>query len=257
MRHTAPVRWTELHDAVSAGHPALVAVHQSPSGQLALLLRHALVPISGRRRAWRHDVQHAARSIARDLSGAGIHRRMLIVQRLAPHRARRVLDGWRLLWQGDPVRASELRAMARRRAADARFLYARAACRRCSGSGLHGSLEHWYADLAPLWLGLSPEPRRQLVLQTHVWITERMTTRAVAIGTDQEAYEELSRRLERLVPPDDRNAWASWIDAVVSALLRAFDRPPALRDARWVRGLFLAGCRVPPPLANDARLRAL
>jgi len=256
VRRTALTRWSERHDAISAGHPALIAVHQSPVGQLALLLRHALVPIDGRRRAWRHDIQHAGRSIAHDLRAAGVHGRVLIVQRLAPHRARRVLDGWRLLWQGDPVRASELRAMARRRAADVRFLRGRAARRRPAAGDLQRSLEHWYADLAPLWLGLSPEPRRQLVLQTHVWITERMTTPAVTVGAE-EAYEELSQRLERLVPPDDRQAWEPWIDVVVSTLLRAFDRPPALRDARWARGLFLAACRVPPPLANDARLRAL
>lgn len=251
---SAAVRWTELHDAISEQHPALVAVHQSTSGQLALLLRHALVPANGQRRPWRREIQVAARGIARDLRAAGLRGRLLIVQRLPPLRARRVMDSWRLLWQRDPLRASELRVMARRRAADACFLAARSAQRR-GGRRPRLSIEQWYADLAPLWLGLSPEPRRRLVLQTHVWITERMTTRAV-IDSDEAEYEAFRHRLERLVPPDDREMWVGWIDAVVVTLLRAFDRPPALRDARWARGLFLAACRVPPPLAHDVRLNA-
>jgi hypothetical protein len=249
------VRWTELHDAISEQHPALVAVHQSASGQLALLLRHALVPPCGQRRLWRRDIQVAARDIARELRATGLHGRLLIVQRLPAVRARRVLDGWRLLWQRDPLRASELRAMARRRAADARFLAARSAQRR-GGRGRRVSIEQWYADLAPLWLGLSPEPRRRLVLQTHVWITERLTMPVVAADSDEAEYEAFRHRLERLVPPDDRDDWAGWIDTVVVTLLRAFDRPPVLRDARWVRGLFLAPCRVALPVAHGARLTA-
>ena len=251
---SAAVRWTELHDAISEQHPALVAVHQSASGQLALLLHHALVPACGQRRVWRRDIQVAARDIARALRAAGLYGRLLIVQRLPPVRARRVLDGWRLLWQRDPLRASELRAMARRRAADARFLVARTVQRR-GGRGLRVSIEQWYADLAPLWLGLSPEPRRRLVLQTHVWITERMTKPVVADSEEAE-YEAFRHRLERLIPPDDRDQWAEWIDTVVVTLLRAFDRPPALRDARWARGLFLAPCRVASPLTHDTRLNA-
>jgi hypothetical protein len=250
---SAAVRWTELHDAISEQHLALVAVHRSDSGQLALLLRHALVPTSGLRRVWRRDIQRAARDVARDLRAAGLRGRLLIVQRLPPVRARRVLDRWRLLWQRDPLRASELRTMARRRAADARFLTARTTQRR-RGRPPRIAIEQWYADLAPLWLGLGPEPRRRLVLQTHVWITERLT--APIVESDDAAYEAFRQRLERLVPPDDRDRWAAWIDAVVVTLLRAFDRPPALRDARWVRSLFLAACRVAPPLPHDARLNA-
>ena len=254
---SAAVRWTQLHDAISELHPALVAVHQSASGQLALLMRHALVPANGRRRAWRRAIQLAARDVARDLRAAGLCGRLLIVQRLPPLRARRVLDGWRLLWQRDPLRASELRAMARRRAADARFLAARTAERRRGGRGPRPSIEQWYADLAPLWLGLSPEPRRRLVLQTHVWITERLTTPIVAADSDDAEYDAFRHRLERLVPPDDRDSWAGWIDTVVATLLRAFDRPPALRDARWARSLFLTACRVAPPVTHDAQLNAL
>jgi hypothetical protein len=252
---SAAVRWTDLHDAISEQHPALVAVHQSASGQLALLLRHALVPTYGQRRVWRRDIQVAARDIARDLRAAGLRGRLLIVQRLPAVRARRVLDGWRLLWQRDPLRASELRAMARRRAADARFLAAQSIQRR-GGRGLRVSIEQWYADLAPLWLGLSPEPRRRLVLQTHVWITERLTKPVVVADSEEAEYEAFRHRLERLVPLDDRDDWAGWIDTVVVTLLRAFDRPPALRDARWARGLFLAPCRVAPPVTHDARLNA-
>jgi len=251
---TAAVRWSERHDAISELHPALVAVHRSDSGQLALLLRHALVPTSGQRRAWRRDIQRAARDVARDLRAAGLRGRLLIVQRLPPVRAGRVLDRWRLLWQRDPLRASELRTMARRRAADARFLAARSAQRRRGGRPPHIAIEQWYANLAPLWLGVGPEPRRRLVLQTHVWITERLT--APVVESDDAAYEAFRQRLERLVPPDDRDRWAGWIDAVVVTLLRAFGRPPALRDALWVRGLFLAACRVPPAVPHDARLNA-
>jgi hypothetical protein len=250
-------RWTELHDAISAGHSALVAVHESPRGQLALLLRHGLVPANGQRQAWRRQTRYAARAIVRDLRAAGVRRRMLIVQWLPPSRARRVLDGWRLLWQGDPLLASQLRAAARRRAADARFLASRAVQHRRGRHARRKSIEQWYGDLAPLWLGLRPAVRRELVLQTHVWITERLRASELATACDEAEYGALSHRLQRLVPPDDRDLWAGWIETVVTTLLRAFDRPPEVRDARWARALFLAACRVPPPLANDALLRAL
>jgi hypothetical protein len=253
---SAAVRWTQLHDDISEQHPALVAVHQSASGQFALLLRYALAPANGQRRAWRRDIQLAARRVAHDLRVGGLRGRLLIVQRLPPLRARRVLDGWRLLWQRDPLRASELRAMARRRAADARFLAARTVERRRGGRDRRPSIEQWYADRAPLWLDLSPEPRRRLVLQTHVWITERLAMPTVAAGSDEAEYDAFRHRLERLVPPDDRESWAGWIDTVVATLLRAFDRPTTLRDARWARGLFLTACRVAPPLTNAARLNA-
>jgi len=95
------------------------------------------------------------------------------------------------------------------------------------------------------------------VLQTHVWVTERLAMPAVAAGADDVEFDAFRHRLERLVPPDDRESWAGWIDTVVATLLRAFDRPSVLRDARWARGLFLAACRVPPPLSMDARLNAL
>jgi hypothetical protein len=253
----AAVRWTDLHDTISAGHPELVAVHQAPRGQLALLLSHALAPVNGQRRAWRRQTRRAALVIARDLRAAGLRRPLLIVQWLPPAHASRVLDGWRLLWQGNPLRASHLRAAARLRAADARFLALRAAERRRGHRARRKSIEQWYTDLAPLWLGLGPAVRRQLVLQTHLWITERMMTSAGASDSDEAEYQALTHRLQRLVPPDDRDLWAGWIDTVVATLLRAFDRPPALRDARWTRALFLAACRVPPPLADDALLRAL
>jgi len=87
---SAAVRWTQRHDAISEQHPALVAVHQSASGQLALLFRHALVPPNGQHRAWRRDIQFAARSVVRDLRAAGLFGRLLIA---AAVRGRRSSSG--------------------------------------------------------------------------------------------------------------------------------------------------------------------
>src|SRR5262249_30616187 len=139
--------------------------------------------------------------------------------------------------------------------ADARFR-AGGGGRRRGGRGLRVSMEQWYADLAPLWLGLSPEPRRRLVLQTHVWITERLTMPVVVADSDEAEHEALRHRLERLVPPDDRYDWAGWIDTVVVTLLRAFDRPPPPGDGGGPRGVFLAPGRVGVPVARGASLNA-
>jgi len=113
--------------------------------------------------------------------------------------------------------------------------------------------------MAPLWLRLQPEVRRQLVLQTHVWIIERVQTHDTCPppADDLSPDGALAHRLERLVPPGERARWRPWIDVVLAKLGRALERAPERRDRRWLRGLFLVAYYVPPPVGHGAILRAL
>src|SRR5258708_37328665 len=52
-------------------HPDLVAVHESPNGDIALVLRHTLVPLPEEHAEWRRAPRGAARDVVDDLRGAG------------------------------------------------------------------------------------------------------------------------------------------------------------------------------------------
>src|SRR5205807_5979018 len=52
-------------------HPDLVAVHESPNGDIALVLRHTFVPLPEEHAEWRRAPRPAARDPLGDLRGAG------------------------------------------------------------------------------------------------------------------------------------------------------------------------------------------
>jgi len=243
-------------------HPDLVAVHEAPDGCIALVLRHTLMPLPEEHAGWERETRAAARAVIDDLRGAGFEEEVVVAQWLPVRRVAHIFDDWPRRWEGDPARASQLRKVARRLVADERFLSWRAAERRRlrpRGRREPPSVGRWYCEMAPVWLGLAPEVRRQLVLQTHVWIIERalMPDACPPPAVDLVPDGALAHRLERLVPPDDRARWRSWIDAVLAKLARAVERAPHRRDRRWVRALFLVPCRVPPPVGHGAIMSAL
>jgi len=250
-------------------HPDLVAVHEAPDGCIALVLRHTLMPLPEEHAGWERETRAAARDVIDDLRGAGFEEEVVVAQWLPVRRVAHIFDDWPRRWEGDPARASQLRKVARRLVADERFLSWRAAERRRlrprgrreppSPSGWPPSVSGWYCAMAPVWLGLAPEVRRQLVLQTHVWIIERVQVADACPPPDDDLASDgaLAHRLERLVPADDRARWRPWIDTVLARLARALQRTPERRDRRWLRSLFLVPYYVPPPVGHGAIVRAL
>src|SRR5207245_307975 len=163
------------------------------------------------------DHRAAARDVIDDLRGAGFEGDVVVAQWLPVHRLVRIFDDWPRRWEGDPVRAAQLRRVVRQLAADHRFLAWRSAERRRlrpRGRREPPSVSGWYCAMAPVWLGLAPEVRRQLVLQTHVWIIERVQVPDACPPPDDDLVPDgaLAHRLERLVPADDRARWRPWID---------------------------------------------
>jgi len=250
-------------------HPDLVAVHESPSGAIALLLRHTLVPLPEEHAGWERETRAAARDVIDDLRGAGFEGEIVVAQWLPVQSLARILDGWPRRWEGDPARAAQLGSVVRQLAADQRFLAWRRGERRRrrprgrpeppSARGWPTEVSGWYCAMAPIWLGVAPEVRRQLVLQTHVWIIERVQVADACPPPDDDLASDgaLAHRLERLVPADDRARWRPWIDTVLARLARALERAPERRDRRWLRSLFLVPYHVPPPVGHGAIVRAL
>ena len=243
-------------------HPDLVAVHESPNGDIALVLRHTLVPLPEEHVEWRRATRAAARDALDDLRGAGFEGSVVVAQWLPVPRVARIFDSWPRRWEGDPARAAQLRRVVRQRAADERFLAWRSTeHRRLRPPGLRtsASVDRWYTAMAPLWLQLQPEVRRQLVLQTHAWIIERVQVSDTCppLADDLSPDGALAHRLERLVPPDERARWRPWIDVVLAKLGRALERAPERRDRRWLRSLFLVAYDAAPPVGQGAILRAL
>lgn len=254
--------WSAALAEACARHPGLVAVHESPGGALALVLRHTLVPLPEERGAWLTETRTAAREVIHDLRGRGFKGPTVVAQWLPVQRLGYVFDTWPCRWQGDPARAARMREIVRRLLAERRFLASwRAERRRRIPAGLEPpAVRRWYCAMAPTWLGIKPEVRRQLVLQTHVWIIERALDGDAWPPPVADLAEDgaLVHRLERLVPPDDRPRWSPWIAAVLAGLARELACAPERRDQRWMRRMFLVAWRVPPPsVAQGARMSAL
>ncbi len=252
--------FAERYGQACARHSDLVAVHQAPDGAVALLLRHTLVPLSEEHAAWERDTRVVARDVTDDLRGAGFEGDVVVAQWLPMHRLAHIFDAWPRRWEGDPARAAQLRQVARRVAADDRFLAWHTAERRRRPRARPGppSIDRWYCAMAPYWLGLEPRMRRELVLQTHVWMIERALAPDACPPPTADLVPDgaLAHRLERLVPPDDRMRWRPWISIVLRALTRALERDDTRRNRRWVRTLFLIPSRVPPPIGHGAIVRA-
>src|SRR5437660_7825915 len=73
-------------------HPDLVAVHESPNGDIALVLRHTFVPLPEEHAEWRRATRAAARDALDDLRGAGFGGNVLVAQWLPLPRLPRIFD---------------------------------------------------------------------------------------------------------------------------------------------------------------------
>ena len=111
-------------------HPDLVAVHESPNGCIALVLRHTLVPLPEEHAGWECDTRAAARDVIDDLRGAGFEGDVVVAQWLPVPRLARIFDSWPRRWEGDAVRGAQLRKVVRLLVADHRFLAWRSSERR-------------------------------------------------------------------------------------------------------------------------------
>jgi hypothetical protein len=271
--------WDERYSEICRRHPDLVAVYESGHGRLGLLLRQTLVPLGAERMQWLEETRVVARQLIAELRAAGFSNGTVVLQWLPIHDVARIVARWVRRWDGDPARRSALLAVVERRLVDERFLAARAvhtnAAGECPlttedtlGEDLAGpgaqapaigatlneagldSLKAWYAAMAPCWLAIQPARRRRLVLQTHVWIADLALSdlhegpaRALAeLGPEG----SLARALGRLAP-GRANPWRGWIDEVRADLMRALDRPPALRTQGWARWLFFVPYRAAFP----------
>lgn len=253
--------WSAEFAGVCARHADLAAVHESATGTLALVLRHTILPLPEERPGWLAETRGAACGTLRDLRDAGFMGRSVVAQWLPVQRLGQIFDAWPCRWEGDPVRAAQLRDVVRRVLADQRFVATWRAWRcRAAPAFEPTSISRWYHAMAPTWLGIQPELRRQLVLQTHLWIMERVLDRDAWPPPAADLAEDgsFAHRLERLVGPDDRPRWDPWIATVRAELARELTCAPERRGERWTRRLFRTAWRVPPPaVAESASLRAL
>src|SRR5438477_12127069 len=71
-------------------HPDLVAVHESPNGDIALVLRHTFVPLPEEHAEWRRATRAAARDAPDDLRGARFEGSVVVAQRLPVPRPARI-----------------------------------------------------------------------------------------------------------------------------------------------------------------------
>jgi hypothetical protein len=274
--------WDERFAAICDRHPDLVAVYESSRGRLGLLLRQTLVPLNAERVEWLAETRTVARGVIAELRANGFTGGAIVLQWLPIRDVACIVARWVRRWDGDPARRSRLLSVVERRLVDERFLASRrrhapsapveeAPVLSISSSPPDGprtgdigldqagldALKAWYEAMAPCWLAIQPVRRRRLVLQTHVWIADRVL--ADPDGDPSAALDELgvtgalAAALQRLVPAGEAAGWRRWIDAVRSDLARALAAPLAPRTLAWARGLFLIpyGAPVPP----DARHR--
>jgi hypothetical protein len=254
--------WSNDCEGACRTSPDLVAAYESPGGQLALLLRHTLVPLSEERAEWLAQTRAAARAIVSGLRAGGHAGSVLVLQWLSLDQVDAILRGWACRYDADPRRRLRLVEVAARFAADHRFLATRGGRGRAS-AGFSGSVEpvlalgareailQWYSAMGPCWAGMDPPVRRRLVLRVHRWLAERVLER-VDTG-EHEALADLgpdgplAAALASAVPAAEIGAWVPWIRIVVADLGRALGWPAARRDDTWARWLFLIPYSVPVP----------
>src|SRR5437660_10429452 len=90
-------------------HPDLVAVHESPNGDIALVLRHTFVPLPEEHAEWRSATRADARDAPDDPRGAGFVGRDTVAPRGPMPRLARTFRPLRRLAAGGPPRAPQLR----------------------------------------------------------------------------------------------------------------------------------------------------
>jgi hypothetical protein len=252
--------WDPSFEAVCRKHADLVAVYESRGGVWGLLLRHTMVPLPDERRQWREATRRTARAVMDDLRAAGLTGRFVIVQWCSLGEAVRILRAWRRRYDGDPERRRELVRVVERYLADQLFVATSRAgglpqfsARAPQRSGHHhwDALINWYRDMAPSWLAVEPKLRRHLVFATHRWLVDRVFGPVPPDGAlplhDLTREGALGRALAEVLPPDDRETWRPWIRLLLADLRRALSWPPAARDERWARWLFLIPYSIPVP----------
>jgi hypothetical protein len=269
--------WDDRLLEVCRRHPDVIAVYESAHGRLGILLRHTLMPLSVERVAWMAETRAAARAFIGELRAARFAGGTVVLQWLPVADVARIMARWVRRWDGDPARRSAITASVERAVAEQTFLRTRTAkatlmsaptpmqpeaearaSRALDEAGLE-ALKAWYETMAPCWLAIQPARRRRLVLQTHVWIAERvLADPASAIGPalkDLDSDGLLARALTRLVPSGEVSTWRLWIDLVRADLQRALRLPRARQSQAWARWLFLIPYSVPVP--RRGRLRAV
>ena len=278
--------WDERFAEICRRHPDLVAVYESGRGRLGLLLRQTLVPLDAERVEWLVETRGVARRLIGELRAGGFTGGTVVLQWLPIHDVARIVARWIRRWDGDPARRSRLLSVVERRLTDERFLASRTRRARTAvesaaaamaireespaepkpvptigavldQAGLD-ALKAWYAAMAPCWLAIQPARRRRLVLQTHVWIAERVLADPAGgirpALADLAADGVLARSLMRLVPGAETAAWRLWIDVVRADLERAMQHPRARRSQAWARWLFLIPYSLPVPRRGRLRV---
>jgi hypothetical protein len=242
--------WDERFAEVCRRHEDLVAVYESAHGRLGLLLHQTLVPVDGERAAWLAGTRASARGVIADLRAAGFKEGAVVLQWLPLEDVARIVARWVRRWEGDAARRSQLVASVESAlGGEGRAL---------DETGL-AALKAWYETMAPCWLAIQPARRRRLVLQTHVWIAERvladpLTGPARALR-ELGADGPLAGALARLIPRSEAGLYRRWVELVRLDLERALRRPPARRTQAWARWLFFIPYSLPVP--PRARLRLL
>lgn len=259
--------WTERLAALCRQEPSLVAVYESHQGNVALLLRHTLVPLSQERAVWLRESQAAAGAVVAGLRGGGFAGEIVVLQWQPLAHVARVLNRWVCRYDADPERRIELTRFVERYLADRTFIASQH--RRALAIGpltadlafetyreircalAHTPLGGWYQDMAQCWLGTEPPLRRQLILQTHWWITKRALPPARRGG--RVPVEELrpdgalASQLTEVFRSAEAGIWRSWVRLVLTDLRWALTGPFEKRDEAWARWLFLI------PYSNPAR----
>jgi hypothetical protein len=256
--------WNDRYEYVCRTVPDLAAIYESPHGQLALLLRHTLVPLVEEHPEWLSSTRDAVRALVPRLRGSGFSGSVLVLQWLPVDQVADIVQSWRCRYDGDPERRARLSRVAERYADDQRFLTSQMATVRprprvsqAVGPALdataRATVMRWYGAMGPCWLTIEPEVRRTLVFRVHRWLADRVLERgdddATPPGADLGVDGALARNLAALVPPDERPAWRRWIRVVVADLERALSWPPTKRHDAWARWLFLIPYSVPVPAA--------
>src|SRR5439155_13083428 len=90
-------------------HPDLVAVHESPNGDIALVLRHTFVPLPEEHAEWRPATRRAARDAPDDLPRARFEGSGGVPQWVPVPRLGGICGSWPRRWGGDPPRAAPAR----------------------------------------------------------------------------------------------------------------------------------------------------
>lgn len=270
--------WTDHLVPACRSHPELAAVFESPSGEVALLLHHTLVPLKEEGTTWLAQTRASVRQIVLHLRASGLRGKVTVVQWCSLREADEILTAWTCRYDGDAARRAQLASVARRYVLDEKFLTA-CTTRRSTGSTPRvervadilvgplpppfvGSghvvedwrhlLARWYRAMAPCWRSVAPCLRRELVLTTHVWLATRVIRGAEAAlpavaCADLTECGPLGRAMVLCIPAHQHDDWGPWVRLVLADLSQALRRPAVARDESWGRWLFLIPYAIPTP----------